>query len=563
MTSATDKTEQFRASRSTRSGPMRGQTDNDTLDGLPIRQWRKQESIIGASGAPNDITEAPSRGVGIWKELPMPEGSNNYPLWSQQILRAARAGRILKSQEIVRNLYRKTGGDDEKDVEAEEGADGVVEDAKRGVKRNAQGFEVKKWSQLSRQQEESFPEYLAPRRSGLPSIHLIPAVNPNNMRQTRVRRLDATNRPIIYEVLIAEGKTIDGEVTETLEGDDELVVDLAPGTLITGLGVANEHGIIVLAEAPAPLFGRGRPPPPRRKGKRGPGRGKKKVDFGQVTHTVDITDGVSTFTSKIASATGDVIMDNAANEDGGATPTAGDDEGEDGEDDEDDDGQGEGEDDEADADAEGEHDDEREEGELTPSTEPESRDASQVLQQFKTPDNREENVPPPPSSTLPQKPPPVTFQTQPQPLAQEPEAFEEDQHEGHKMTGNSNVYEPQYTSTTGLPVALGPLQTPQSLPELQQPVPLAGPQPQQPLTPMDVQAQHPLESTSQESMNIPGLSLAPPSMPEAASQIVVPPTATTETRSGAASVPSEPDPIGDPETGLHETDSEREEGEIE
>ena len=111
---------QFRAARSTRSGPVRGQADNDTLDGLPIRQWRKQEVVVGANDPPSSVTDAPRRGEGIWKELPMPEGSNNYPIWSQQILRAARAGRILHSQEIIRNLYGKKTAEDDKgaDVEA-------------------------------------------------------------------------------------------------------------------------------------------------------------------------------------------------------------------------------------------------------------------------------------------------------------------------------------------------------------------------------------------------------------------------------------------------------------
>lgn len=523
LTTATNKFKQFRASRSTRSGPPRGQTDNDTLDGLPIRQWRKQDSVIGASDATNNITDAPSRGIGIWKELPMPEGSNNYPLYSQQILRAARAGNILKSQEIIRNLHRKNGGDDDKEVEADDGVEGANEDAKRGLKRNAQGFQVKKWSQLARQQEESFPEYLAPRRAGLPSIHRIPIVNPNNMRQTRVRRVDANNQPVIYEVLIAEGKTIDGEATETMMGDDELVVKPTPGTLITGLGVANEHGIIVLAEAPVPLFGRGRPPQPRKgKGKRGPGRGKKKVDFGRVPSTIDITGGAATTTSGIATSSGDVAMGNAPIENGGTTPAVGEGDGdgedEDGEDDEDDE---DGEDGEVDGDADGEHDDDREEGELTPSTGPELQDASEVLKQFKSPEKKVELA----SSHIPQEPASTLTESLSQPQI-------DISHVSHSEIANE--------------LQLASEQPPQ------QPVETAAQQPQQHVA-----------SMPQAPFRIPGLPLATPPIPQTAPEAVLSSISKPETTRTTESIPPAVDLFGSLERSLQAADDDREEGEIE
>lgn len=465
----------------------------------------------------------------------MPEGSSNYPLWSQQILRAARAGRILKSQEIIRSLYRKNAGDDDKDVEAEDGGDGVTEDAKRGVKRNAQGFQVKKWSQLSRQQEESFPEYLAPRRAGLPSIHRIPAVNPNNMRQTRVRRVDAANQPVIYEVLIAEGKTIDGETTEQLQGDDELVVRPAPGTMITGLGVANEHGVIVLAEAPVPLFGRGRPPPPRKKGKRGPGRGKKKVDFGRVSNTITVEDGTGTATDGVTSTTGDVTIGNAHNIHDGATPAAGEDEGEEGEDDEDDEGDGEGEgegegdgeDGEVDADAEGEHDDDREEGELTPGNGGDPQDASQILQQFKSSDKSL-----PPSSNLPTEVPTVSLDPPPQTDVEAAVEPAQQTQETAPTLHDNRVNEP--------------------VEEAQ-----AAQEPQQPLQPQQ-QPQQPGLTGVREPFKIPGLSLEAPSMHDSAQR------STAETaRPTDAGLPPTVDLFGSLERGLQEADDDREEGEIE
>jgi hypothetical protein len=393
---------QFRAARSTRSGPVRGQADNDTLDGLPIRQWRKQEIIVGANDTPSSVTDAPRRGEGIWKELPMPEGSNNYPIWSQQILRAARAGRILQSGEIVRKLYgKKTVEDEGKRVDVEEAEEG---EEKRGTKRNSQGFAVQKWTQLMRQQEESSMEYLAKRRVGLPSVHRIPTVNASSLKQIRVRRVDANNQPVIYEVLVGEGKIVQGEATELLPGDDELVVKPAPGTMIEGLGVTNENGLIIYAEAPAALFGRGRAAPPKKKTKRGAAKGRKKAGTAKTTNLASGA-GIS---SEAVAESGDTAMVDVDNSVVDTTAVVGDDDAEDGE--EEDDDEGEGDDGEVDADAEGENDDDREEGELTPSPEPGAQDGNAVLQQFKNAAHKPVALPP-----IPQ--PQTQPQTQPQQLA--------------------------------------------------------------------------------------------------------------------------------------------------
>jgi hypothetical protein len=305
----------------------------------------------------------------------MPEGSSNYPIWSQQILRAARAGRILQSQDVIRRMYSKRGPDDDKDADVEEEDETAAEEAKRGTKRNSQGFEVKRWAQLARAQEESNPEFLAKRREGLPSIHRIPIVDTATLRQVKVRRVDANSQPVIYEVLVAEGKVVDGEVTEVLAEDDALVVKPAAGTLITGLGVANEHGMIIYSEPPAPLFGRGRPAPAKRKGamKKGPGRGRKKVDF-ERERAQKTAAAAEAKAAGIEQADTDVKMENT--DGGAATPAPGEEDGEDGEDDEDEEEDGE-------VDADGEGDDDREEGELTP--EPGGEDVSGALEEFKSP----------------------------------------------------------------------------------------------------------------------------------------------------------------------------------
>jgi len=331
----------------------------------------------------------------------MPEGSNNYPIWSQQILRAARAGRILHSQEIIRKLYGKKSAEDDKGADVEEADEG---DEKRGTKRDSQGLAVSKWTQLTRQQEESNTEYLAKRRVGLPSVHRIPTVNASNLKQIRVRRVDANNQPVIYEVLVGDGKIVQGEATEQLPGDDELITKPAPGTMVEGLGVTNENGLIIYAEAPVALFGRGRAAQPKKKTKRGAAKGRKKAG---IVKPAKLPAGTG-ITSDATAEPGDTAMVDVDDSVVDTTAAIGDDDAEDGE--EEDDDEGEGEEGEVDVDAEGENDDDREEGELTPSPEPGAQDSTAVLQQFK---NAAQN---PPAPSIPQP--------NPQPQTQQPAAAE-------------------------------------------------------------------------------------------------------------------------------------------
>jgi len=157
--------------------------------------------------------------------------------------------------------------------------------------------------------------------------------------------------------------------------------------MIEGLGVTNENGTIIYAEAPVPLFGRGRAAPAKKKTKRGAAKGRKKAGIAKTTNLASST-GV-----KIEATTelGDTTMVDVDNSVVDTSAAIGDDDVEDGE--EEDDEEGEGEEGEADADAEGENDDDREEGELTPSPEPGAQDSTAVLQQFKNP---AQNPPAPP-----------------------------------------------------------------------------------------------------------------------------------------------------------------------
>ncbi|KAF2397378.1 hypothetical protein EJ06DRAFT_457262, partial [Trichodelitschia bisporula] len=125
----------------------RTQADDDTiLKGLPIRQWRESEATIGAP--PPDPT--PSTHKAPWPELPMPRDSHLLPEVSQQLLRAARAGRIYKPPS-------PPGDDDPLDPPPEDEKDTEP----------PRGFTAKRWAAVPRHLEESEQEYLAKRRRGL------------------------------------------------------------------------------------------------------------------------------------------------------------------------------------------------------------------------------------------------------------------------------------------------------------------------------------------------------------------------------------------------------------
>ncbi|KAF1810264.1 hypothetical protein P152DRAFT_484063 [Eremomyces bilateralis CBS 781.70] len=242
--------------RSARSG--RVQAEHDVFEGLPVRQWRQVETTVGAP--PGSTTQSKKN---AWPELSMPRESHLLPEHSQQLLRAARAGW----------LYKATPGgaeEDEKENEDEE------------PKESERGFAVKKWSVVPRHLEEPEREYLAKRRKGLATSTNglnIDGIAGGPMRKTKVQKADADGNLKIYEVLVPEGQTVEGEVLneEAIPENVPVVVPPAvPGTIVEGVGVVNEEGLVVAGELPAPV--KRKPPPPRRKPKRsGPGRGRKKV----------------------------------------------------------------------------------------------------------------------------------------------------------------------------------------------------------------------------------------------------------------------------------------------
>ena len=321
----TPSSPQFRASRSTRSG--RPTADTDFLDGLPIRQWRKQESCVGAPSSLNP--DAPDGGMqpgqvpsqGGWPNWGLPKGMHMYAPWCQQLLRAARAGKTVRTAEGARAPEQRT--EEKEGGNADEGAGDT----------GAGGFTAKRWAPLPRHMEEPEREYLAKRRKGLSMT----IVGPGGVVATAPAGAVATD---------------------------------GAGSLEVAAGVGEEEQA------------RRRPPQARRKPKpkRGPGRGRKKV-------TATEGEGVSASAEAFAASQNHENQVDGAAERAEQGKREGDGEAgegphdEEGEDDEEEEGE-EGDDDEHN---EVEEDDDREEGEITPTKEdaPDRGDASALLSEFK------------------------------------------------------------------------------------------------------------------------------------------------------------------------------------
>ena len=128
------------------------------------------------------------------------------------------------------------------------------------------GFITKRWAPVPRHLEEAEPEYLAKKRKGLVSTtpNNVTQIGPEDMRKTKVRRVDSDGNSYITEVIAAQGQKVDGDVIE----ETPLTDGAAPGTVVEGLGVVNAEGVVVVDGSAQATPQRRRPPPPRRKPKR-------------------------------------------------------------------------------------------------------------------------------------------------------------------------------------------------------------------------------------------------------------------------------------------------------
>jgi hypothetical protein len=378
--------------RSNRSG--RAQANDDIFEGLPVKQWG--QSLTHVSLAPPK-TEAEKVEDDKWGEPPMPRDYQLLQPWTQHLLRLARSGKV--------GTKRKPVGDPDFMDEERPEDDGGGEETKENL--GERGFVAKKWRQVPEallEPEHKHFEFLAKRRKGLPSLYAPQAQTGAQvtMRKTKVQKTGVDGEVAVYEVLVPEGQTVEGEVTETTELAAITPVVAAPGTVIEGVGIANEEGVVVaehLKPAAAPRRNR---PPPKKKG--GPGRGKKRVTFTNAdgtTYTTVVPNATKIVpqpgqtvkhVAKGEEATADITAEQAAARAAEREANGEPEEGEEGE------GSDEGDD-------EGDDDDDREEGELSEEDAP-TGGVTPVPQEKKA--SVEKDAAPPAEDTAMTDAPPLT-----------------------------------------------------------------------------------------------------------------------------------------------------------
>jgi len=130
----------------------------------------------------------------------MPKDSHLLPQHSQDLLRAARSGRI----------YKRPAPPEEEEVDAE----AVLGDKpeKKDDDTKDRGFTAKAWKQIPRHMEGPDIEYLAKRRKGLITIATKPAASAPTLTKTTVKRIDAAGNEYVQDVVVPHGQKVEGEV---------------------------------------------------------------------------------------------------------------------------------------------------------------------------------------------------------------------------------------------------------------------------------------------------------------------------------------------------------------
>lgn len=221
-----------------------------------MRHWRKAPVVVNAAPLKDTATTVNAQNT-AWPELPMPRDSQLYSPMSQALLRAARMGQV--------NKPTPPPMEDEKEAGEEEEPDGEPD----------AGFLIRRWTLVPKHLEGPEPEFLAKRRKGLPSFYtgtMGPTGTPGNMRKTKIQKVDSEGVVSVWDVLVPEGQTVEGEI---LEEEPIMTEAPAPGTVVEGVGVVNSEGVVIAGDPMLPTPTRRKPPPPKRKGK-GPAKGKRK-----------------------------------------------------------------------------------------------------------------------------------------------------------------------------------------------------------------------------------------------------------------------------------------------
>lgn len=268
-----------------------GVIDHDPTEGLPVRKWEQQfVTIKQDQKSEADPPQGPNPDY-PWPELPLPKDFHQLPAHSQEMLRRARMGNRAKPSS---------------DASAAVDDDAAGEDSenKPAIVKEDRSYTVRRWAPARVEKPDA--KYLADRRPGLPPLYGLsaqPEVTLPAKKMVKVRTTDpVTGQQRIFDTMILEGgeSSVEGEIiteeeaaaaiaTSTSETKDTeaapgvMTESLAPGTVVEGVGVVNEDGVVVAPSVAAAAAAvaeatpvRRRPPPPKRK-KHGPGRGRKKI----------------------------------------------------------------------------------------------------------------------------------------------------------------------------------------------------------------------------------------------------------------------------------------------
>lgn len=173
----------------------------------------------------------------------MPKDSHLLPTHSQELLLAARSGRLYKRPAPVEEEEADPEAIPEKPEKKEEDD-------------SAKGYSIKLWKQIPRNVEAPAVSHLAKRRKNTVTIASKTIEDKPTVTRVTVRKVDAAGNPYTEEVVLGEGRQVEGEIISTR-------IEAAPA-------------LIAQAPVAAPQNARKRPNPPKRKSRAGPGRGKKR-----------------------------------------------------------------------------------------------------------------------------------------------------------------------------------------------------------------------------------------------------------------------------------------------
>lgn len=223
-----------------------------------MKQWRREYTTVVPTAAQEVVPQND-----IWAvELPhgMPKDSHLLPQHSQDLLRAARSGKI----------YKRPAPVEEEEVDVEVLGD---KPEKKDEDLKDKGWTAKTWKPVPRHLEGPDIEYLAKRRKGLITVAAKPASQGPMLTKATVKRIDAAGNEYVQDVVVPQGGKVEGEVISQTTIPDP--------SASAGEGSA----------APTPIKRKG--PPKGRKQKGGPGRGKKKIkSVAPTSAPTEVLDGV-------------------------------------------------------------------------------------------------------------------------------------------------------------------------------------------------------------------------------------------------------------------------------